>query len=477
MGLSLPLVAAVFTIPLLITALGDARFGLLTLIWAIVSYFGLFDLGFGRALTQQLAIVFAKNERSKIGPLVGTATFIMMALGVVAALVMLAFAQWTVNLIEAVPDKQEAIYAVYAMALAMPFIVLTSGFRGILEAQHAFGIINIIRIPMGLFTFIGPLVVVIFWEPRIDLIAVVLSIGRLIACVVHAYFAWKILPAQHGKFQWDQKILKSLSVSGGWLTVSNIVSPLMTYVDRFTIGAVISASAVAYYVTPQELITKLWIVPGAITAVLFPTFAVQIVQGREKALDLYRRVLYWLYITMLPITLVVALFAELILSVWINVDFAQKSAQLLQIFSLGMFVACLANIPFTLLQSADKARTTAIFHLIELPLFLSLLWLLTLNYGLVGAAIAWLLRVTLDAVLMFGAANHLLSGAVFGSVKAWRILSKVVGIFIAFAGVLIIDYSKALIWMLLVLFVIGWMAYKNRHTLGIGLSSGNKNES
>ena len=59
LGLGLPLLIAVFTIPVLIKDLGDARFGLLTLIWAVVGYFGLFDLGLGRAMTQQLAVVFA----------------------------------------------------------------------------------------------------------------------------------------------------------------------------------------------------------------------------------------------------------------------------------------------------------------------------------------------------------------------------------------------------------------------------------
>ncbi len=101
LGLGLPLLAAVFTIPVLITELGTARFGLLTLIWAVVSYFGLFDLGLGRALTLQLAVVLGKNEPLRIGPLVGTATIIMTALGLFAGLFMAASAAWGVGLINA----------------------------------------------------------------------------------------------------------------------------------------------------------------------------------------------------------------------------------------------------------------------------------------------------------------------------------------------------------------------------------------
>ena len=64
-GLGAPLLVAVATIPVLIGQLGPSRFGLLTLIWAVVSYFGLFDLGLGRALTQQLAVVFANQQHKQ----------------------------------------------------------------------------------------------------------------------------------------------------------------------------------------------------------------------------------------------------------------------------------------------------------------------------------------------------------------------------------------------------------------------------
>ena len=43
LGAGLPLVVAIFTIPLLVSGLGQDRFGLLTLAWIIVGYFSLFD--------------------------------------------------------------------------------------------------------------------------------------------------------------------------------------------------------------------------------------------------------------------------------------------------------------------------------------------------------------------------------------------------------------------------------------------------
>ena len=54
-GQGAPLLVALFAIPLLIKGMGTDRFGVLTLAWAVVGYFSLFDLGLGRALTKLVA--------------------------------------------------------------------------------------------------------------------------------------------------------------------------------------------------------------------------------------------------------------------------------------------------------------------------------------------------------------------------------------------------------------------------------------
>ena len=67
-------------------------------------------------------------------------------------------------------------------------------------------------------------------------------------------------------------------------------------------------------------------------------------------------------------------------------------------------IKSLALIPFTLIQGLGRPDVTAKFHLLELPLYAGLLWFLVSRMGIAGAALAWTLRTTLDAILMFGAA-------------------------------------------------------------------------
>ncbi|EJM23604.1 membrane protein involved in the export of O-antigen and teichoic acid [Pseudomonas sp. GM21] len=451
LGLGLPLIVAVFCIPILIRELGEARFGLLTLIWAVVSYFGLFDLGLGRALTQQVAVAMAENDEKHVGALVATASALMAGLGIFAGLLMALSAPWGVGLIQSVPDQQEAVNAVLLMALAMPAIVLTSGFRGVLEALHAFGTINSIRLPMGLFTFLGPVVVVLYGSTRLDVVAGVLAAGRIVACAVHAWYAWRVLPDNHGRLALRKTLLRPLCVSGGWLTLSNIISPFMGYVDRFLIAGIVSAAAAAYYTTPQEMILRLWILPGALTAVLFPTFSAQFSGDNRKLKPLFNKAVTWLFLIVFPITLFVAIFSFEILEVWIGEGFARESATLMQIFSIGVLINCLAHIPYTLIQSANAPRTTALIHCVQFPLFVALVWWMTIEFGVLGAALAWLIRMIADSTLMFGACWRLLRWP-FRSLVSRRVIIYCV-LAIAANMVILVEEADVRLYLFLIIFI------------------------
>ena len=85
-GQGIPLLVALFTIPLLIHGLGTDRFGVLTLVWMVIGYFGLFDLGLGRALAQVVAEKLSAGEETQLPHIVWTALVIDVCLGFVGCL-------------------------------------------------------------------------------------------------------------------------------------------------------------------------------------------------------------------------------------------------------------------------------------------------------------------------------------------------------------------------------------------------------
>lgn len=56
---------------------------------------------------------------------------------------------------------------------------------------------------------------------------------------------------------------------GGWITLTSVISPLMVTFDRFVVGTLTGISAVAYYATPYEVLSRLLNIHAALAGVLF----------------------------------------------------------------------------------------------------------------------------------------------------------------------------------------------------------------
>ena len=402
-GQTFPLLLAVVAIPILIRQLGVDRFGLLMLAWILVGYFSLFDLGIGRATTKLLAEKIALGDSESAARLIWTAMFSMVLLGICFGGVLFALAPWLSHSALKIPPplQSETLRSFCWLAVAVPCVTLTCGLRGMLEAQQSFGAVNALRVGLGGLTFLGPLVVLPFSRSLVSVV-LMLVVARFVSCGLHFWLCKQLIPLFSQGMAWDRKSLTELLGFGSWLTLSNIISPGLVYLDRFLIGSLISVSAVAYYTTPSEIVTKLWVVPSALAGVLFPAFSEALaVDNQDRATSLYESGVASTFGILFPLILVIILFAPEGLRFWLGADFARRSAAILQILAIGAFVGSLGNIPYALLQASGRPDLTAKLHLIEVPCYVGLLYWAIRMGGIEGAAVAWTFRVCADAAILF----------------------------------------------------------------------------
>jgi O-antigen/teichoic acid export membrane protein len=397
-----PLFAAVFSIPLLIKGMGVDRFGLLTLAWMVIGYFSLFDFGLGRALIKLVSEKLGEGRSAQIPELIWTALFLMGFLGIAGAVLMFALSGWLVTSVLKIPAalQGEALGAFHLLAWSVPIVILTTGFRGILEAHRRFDLVNIVRLPLGVLTFVAPLGVLPV-SNRLDAVVWVLLLMRLLICVIQAVLCERVMPGLWRKISFRGHLVRPMLGFGGWMTVTNVISPMMIYMDRFFIGSVLGLAAVAYYVTPYEIVTKLLVVPGALVGVLFPMFSASLAADPAQANDLFRRGVRWVFLALFPPVLITTVFAGDGLRLWLSADFSNNGATVLQWLAAGVLVNSIAFIPFAFVQGAGRPDLTAKLHLAELPIYLLVLWLFMHQWGIVGAAAAWTLRVAIDAAALF----------------------------------------------------------------------------
>ncbi|MDA8429806.1 MAG: flippase [Geobacteraceae bacterium] len=407
-GQILPLLVGIVTIPMLIKGLGTERFGVLTLAWMVIGYFSLFDLGLGRALTHIIAQRLGKEEARELPGLVWTALVIMAVMGVIGGGIAGALSPYLIAKVFKMPDqlRPETLQAFYILSASIPIVVISSGCVGILTAYQRFDLINAVRAPLGLTNFIVPLLVLPFSTSLVP-ITLLLAVSRLVSCVAQYWLCARVMPSLRMKKRFIPGAVKPLFGFGGWMTVSNIIGPLMVYLDRFVIGAVISVTAVAYYATPYEMVTKLWIISGALVTSLFPAFAASNKSDAGRTVQLISKSIAAIFILIFPIVLIIVTFSQEGLMLWLGKDFANNSATVLQWLAAGVFINCLAQVIYTLIQGQGRPDLTAKIHLLELAFYLPLLWWILKQYGIVGAAIAWTLRVVVDAILLMWVAHRM----------------------------------------------------------------------
>lgn len=418
MGIILPLIVAVFAIPKLIAGLGTDRFGLLTIILMAIGYFSLFDFGLGRALIKLVAERFGTKRTKEIPDLLLTALATTSALGLLASIAIFSLSPLVVTCVLNIPSElcSEALSAFRIMACTLPTVIVSAALIGFLEAMQCFKFIALVRMATGVVNFIGPLVAM-FWSKSLIGATLVLAISRLIGFGVNLVYAWWIQPAKDGRPAIKLEYLRELISFGSWITLSNVISPLMVNMDRFVIGTVLTMSSVAYYTTQYEVISRLSVFPIAMIGVLFPTFSYLIHQDEKKTSTIfYYAVSISNLVMIIPVTAII-LFAPEILTLWLGYDFALKSAIVMRWLAIGIFINSLARFPFALVQSAGRPDLTAKLHLIELPIYFSLLWYLINTYGIGGAAAAWTIRVTFDATLLFLTAAKLVPSVRDVSIK------------------------------------------------------------
>lgn len=431
-GQSAPVVIGVITMPFIVQQLGVDRFGLLALAWVTLSYFSLFDLGVGRATTKFLAEYLGHHmEEKQLQPLLWTSIMLNLLLGFLGGLFLACLVPFLVNKVFDIPSALmgEAKSTFYVLAASIPMMLATSSLQGILKAAQRFDLINAVSAPISALTYVIPAAVLPL-DLRLPQIVVLLLLAKLGGALAYWVHCRNAFPSLRKEPRLDTRVIRMLFTFGGWVTISNIVSPVFMYLDRFLIGVLLSMAAVTYYTFPSEVITRIGFFPASLVATLFPAFsALGAANAGQRLERIYSLSIKYMILLMGPLVLILSIFAQKILQMWLGSDFVEESTLAFQMLSVGLLLQSLALTPFNLLQGLGRPDITARFHLVELPVYLIAVFFLVKAMGIAGAALAWSLRMGLDALLLFGVTGELYSFSISCFVKN-RVLHAAVALLI-----------------------------------------------
>jgi O-antigen/teichoic acid export membrane protein len=386
---------------MILANLGPEKLGVLTLVWTLIGFFGLFDLGLGRSVTHFAAQAHAQGDRARFTSFSAVGTLALLSLGVIVAGTLVAVFDLFVDKMPSLSAEARLSLTkvVSLVALGAPIALLSVGLRSALEATQNFRSANLIRIPTGALTFAGPAIVSMFTEDVVYAVGSVV-VARLFATVGFFLF---LRPQLVKRSSGDLATLRKLARYGGWASISGLVSPVLVHIDRFVIAACLSLQALAMYGSVFDVIVRLLVIPAAISGALFPVLSSLKLQSGEHLKEAFRQSACAILLSLGSVATVLAIFAHSLISIWLGKEFADATSTAAAILLVGIVINGYAHVPYTCLQGIGRPDIPARFHILELFIYVPMLIALVQRYELVGAACAWLTRVLIDAVLLTAA--------------------------------------------------------------------------
>jgi O-antigen/teichoic acid export membrane protein len=95
------------------------------------------------------------------------------------------------------------------------------------------------------------------------------------------------------------------------------------------------------------------------------------------------------------------------LSLWLGSDFSMHSYRIAQFLLVGTLALAAGALPFALLQGLGRPDIPAKLNLVEFPFYAAALYWFIQADGVTGAALAWMLRASADAVLLMFLAHRI----------------------------------------------------------------------
>ena len=220
-------------IPIYLQELDSSTFAVLTLLWTILSVSTILDFGICRSIVREFSVLINEKKEKLINYYTSTSLCLSVIFGLCAALIIFVFFSLYAELTsDTLVFSKKTIYLV---SISVFFNIVNLSILSIFEGKHLINISSLLRSIYSLF-FLGiPALIIIKYNTKnletiIFSIAIIKMVQFLISLLV------LIIKTNGLKFVFFKKIAIKLIRFGKWVTVSNLISVIMSYGDRFIMG-------------------------------------------------------------------------------------------------------------------------------------------------------------------------------------------------------------------------------------------------
>jgi len=399
---------AFFTTPYIVHKLGADAYGVLSIVSVAIGYFGFLDLGLGQATIKYVSEYYAKKDFKTIREIIGTSLVVYCIMGFVGAVILASLTGILVTRVLKIPPNliNTSFFAFYISALGFLINMPLNVFGSIPGALQRFDIINKIGICIGTIQT-GLTVLLLYLGYSLKQIIVMNLLISILSVSIYLIVSKKLLPQIQIKPAFSKTMFGKLFKFGGFLTIGRLTIPIGTELGKFLIGIFHPISFVTYFTIPYTLASKLWAIPSSIISAIFPATSELFSRNQAKILqELHLRSTKYVMAVVVPISVLLIVFAKEILGLWMGPDFAVKSAFSLRILASAILISCSAQTSVIAARGAGRPDIPAKIQVLQAVINIALCFLLIPRWGINGIAMAWLVHHIVCMPMIIGITNR-----------------------------------------------------------------------
>lgn len=395
-------------VPILLRAFGTELFGVLAVTWMILANLAWLDLGLSRATARFVARDLTEGKLDEAAQWAWTALLTLSVLGALGGALLFLGAPYLVEAIDVARERHDLVtLTIRLFSLALWIDLGGRALGGVLEAAQKFAWLNALGVMSTCLSFAVYLIGVLAGRDFLLVVYGLLAI-RIFNLAVTFGLASRVLPGLTKGLN-VRELMRGYRGSaiimvkfGSWISLAALIGALLLYFDRWIIAFILGVAALPYYSVPMGVLARIHLFPQSILSTLFPAMSSLHVQENWAQINnFFVRTNRYIVVLVAPVLFVLFVWAREILALWISADFAIQVAPIMRVLTVGAGIAVLAPLAGSLLEAAGRPDVLGKIYMVELPLNIVAVVLLTTKFGFIGAAWSYTLRALVETGVLW----------------------------------------------------------------------------
>jgi len=380
--------------PAIVRALGNYDYGLWEIVFSVVGYMGLLDIGMRPAVVRYVAKFQALEDKPSLDSLFITSLSFSALVGLVGCISLLMWAKFDPGVL-AEQGADSSRYVAFLSIIAFQILIQFPGY--VADCIHAgyqrYHLLNLVNI---LCTVIGNSVIYYLLTHGHGLLT--LALGNALGTVVRYLLSFVLLFFdKYGGFRLHLKnlsfdMMKLLLNFGGKSFAASIASTVSGSVSTLMIGFFLGPAAIPFYAIPSRLISYLSGISTTVTNVFMPAFSqLHSLNQRETLNSTYLTSTKYICSFMFPLLIGIGLLGKPFLARWMGAEYADKGAAILYLLSAANLVFLMNPLFNQLLTGINKVELLVKIRVLSTVILVISILLLIKPFGTIGVAVAFLI--------------------------------------------------------------------------------------